>query len=142
MSSFAVPDVLETEKSAGESVTKFPSVGTKSILSNFSRKFSEPNSRQTVEKQNKLDYHNSRDREQQAVLRRLQKWTEERAQPLGFRKLLNFKGVKPPQRNELLSLVKHYFPPRGEITVQVFDFANDHATRTEIPLGEVEKGMK
>ena len=34
----------------------------------------------------------------------------------------------------------HHSPPRNETFVQVFDFGDKHAERTEIQLGDVEKG--
>ena len=133
----------ENEKAVRNVTVRVASdVSTKSILSDFSRTFSDQSSSEAVLKQRKLQYHNTIDKNQQTVLRRLQQWTLERTQPLSLAKLLNFRKTPMPAWKELISLITHYFPPRGETTVQVFDFGDEHATRTEIRLGDVEKGMK
>ena len=117
-------------------------VSTKSILSDFPRSFSDQTSTDAINRQRKLHQYDTLDKHQRAVLRRLQQWTAEKGRPLSLTKLLNFKTTRVPAKKELVSLIKHYFPPRAETLVQVFDFGDEHATRTEIRLGDIEHGMK
>ena len=97
-------------------------------------------SRETASKNYKLSRCNNLDRKQRAVLGRLQKWYAKKAQPLGIPRLLDFKRTEAPARAELISLIKHYFPPRADTKVLVCDFGDNHVTRTEISLGDAESG--
>ena len=117
-------------------------VSSKSILSNFSRTFSDQTSSEAADKRRKLHHNNALDKSQRAILRRLQDWTAEKSRPPSLARLLYPKKVQPPARKELVSLVEHYFPPRAETLVQVFDFGDEHATRTEIRLGDIKQGMR
>ena len=117
-------------------------VSSKSILSNFSRAFSDQTSAEAAEKRGKLRHFNAVDESQRAILSHLRDWTAEKSRPRTFARLLDPKKAPPPARAEIVSLVKHYFPPRAETLVQVFDFGDEHATRSQIRLGDIEQGMR
>ena len=117
-------------------------VNYKSILSNFPRGFFDQTSTEVVNKRRKLHHCNALDDSQRAILRRLQNRTAEKSQPRSLASLLDPNKAQPPTKKDILSLVKYYFPPRAETLVQVFDFGDEHATRTEIQLGDIEQGMK
>ena len=117
-------------------------ISTQTIYSEFprNRNGEVSPSRAVAVKKSKLHQYNTLDRNQRIVLGRLQKWYAKKAQPLGIAKLLDFERTDAPSRIELISLIKHYFPPRADTRVQVFDFGDNHVTRTEISLGDAESG--
>ena len=126
-----------------EQIARFASaVSTKKILRDFPRHSCDPNSQTEIDKQRKLEYYNALDRNEKAVLERLKAWTKHEAEPFSVHKLLTAHKKDAPYRDELTSLVKHYFPPRGETVVEVYDFGDDRAVRTEIRLGDIELGMQ
>lgn len=88
-----------------------------------------------------------------AVLQRVMAWVEEataKAQsPLGrlrcaiTRKLPNVlrlhKELALPSDRELIDLAHHFYPPRGQLKVEVFDFGDNRAEHSKISLAEVRK---
>ena len=116
------------------------------MMLRFARHFSETDSEDAINKKRKLEFYNALDKREHEVLRRLKEYTNFKARPFGFSKLLTYTPLhwslphRPPAR-DLIQLIKHYFPPRAETKVQVYDFGDDGATQTEIRLGDIEQGM-
>jgi hypothetical protein len=49
-----------------------------------------------------------------------------------------YRRLRIPSPTDLLDLAWHFYPPRGELNVQVYDIFPDHAEWSEIKLGDVE----
>lgn len=117
-----------------------PPVSTRRILSDFSRHSPHIDSKEAKRKKRKLDYENACERKQRENLRQLEVWTERQVMPFGLGRLFQRDKTPPPSKEEIISLIMHYFPPRNEIFVQVFDFGDGRAERNEIRLGNIEQG--
>ena len=57
------------------------------------------------------------------------------------RHLFGFGAPKPVDEDAAVSLFQYYFPCRGKLEVQVFDFGPARAERSDITLGDVEQGL-
>jgi len=81
----------------------------------------------------------------QKTLEDLKKWAKREAAPFDLWSIFDYKSwhfrsVPRPSTDDLVALAEHYFPPRPQTMVQVFDFGMYRAEHHEIPLGEIEIG--
>jgi hypothetical protein len=82
----------------------------------------------------------------QKTLEDLKKWAIRESAAMDLWSIFDYKSwhfgsVPRPSTDDLVALAEHYFPPRPQTMVQVFDFGMFRAEHQEIPLGEIEKGM-
>jgi len=126
-------------------------VSTDRVLRDFAKVVKiEENKTLITEKE--LETRSAEDERNDAVLQRLRAWDDWRnAQahltPLGrlgiwmARQVRMQKEPVCPSDEELIELVHHYYPRRGDIRVEVFDFGDHRAERFHVPLSEARKCM-
>lgn len=117
-------------------------VSSKDVLTNFEKVVSrEPE--QEKRRRDQLARYEGQNRGQRHVYERLRRWADTRSRTAMdlvrglFMK--EYRSEPLPSQQELIELAKHYYPPRGELTVHVCDFGLGRAEHTEITLGEVEE---
>ena len=91
-------------------------------------------------------------RRHKEVLERVKAWADEiaakrHASPLGVigraidrnlpKGLQRFKDPVLPPYSKLIDLAHHFFPPRGQLRVEVFDFGDGRAERSQTTLAEI-----
>ncbi len=117
-------------------------VSSKDVLTNF-EKVALRKPEQEKRRRDQLARYEGQNRGQRHVYERLRRWADTRSRTVMdsvqglFMK--EYRSESLPSQQELIDLAKHYYPPRGELTVHVCDFGLGRAEHTEITLGEVEE---
>lgn len=117
-------------------------VSFKNVLTNFERVAARNQERELL-RQKQLQRYNTENNRQQSVYERLKRWVDSdfrdiKAVMLSLA-LDSYKREPLPRTEELVKLAQHYYPPRGQLKVQVCDFDEGRAEHKEITLGEVEE---
>ena len=117
-------------------------VSSKKVLTNFEKVAGRDNEGDTLRRKQLLRYNTENNR-QRSVYERLKTWADTEVRDITHVVLslaFNSYNREPlPRTEELVKLVQHYYPPRGQLKVQVCDFGEGRAEHKEITLGEVEE---
>jgi hypothetical protein len=155
-------DILPSPSNILESISTIPSppagqaLRTHEVLQDFA-KVAQGEDPEALEEMLEQEIQDSRNNQLEETLRRLKYWYDEksarahasplgllgrmieRTLPKGFR--LHEKPILP-SGDELVKLAHHFYPPRGELKVEVFDFGVGRAERSQTCLAEITKCMK
>jgi hypothetical protein len=96
-------------------------------------------------KRRKLELYKQRIQQQRPTLNRLIKWADadvQTAKDWVLFALRFFRRPPLPKDYELISLARHFFPPRMALRVHVCDFGDNRFSHSEVSLGEIERCMK
>ncbi len=117
-------------------------VSSNHVLTNFER-VAARNHEGEVLRQKQLQRYNTENNRQQSVYERLKRWADTEFRDIKHVMLSlaldSYKREPLPRMEELVKLAHHYYPPRGQLKVQVCDFGEGRAEHKEITLGEVEE---
>ena len=117
-------------------------VSSKMVLTNFEKVAARDSEWETI-RQKHLQRYNTENYRQRSVYERLKRWADSEVRDIKYVLLSlvfdSYKREPLPQRAELVQLAQHYYPPRGQVKVQVCDFGEGRAEHKEITLGEVEE---
>lgn len=117
-------------------------VSSKKVLTEF-RKVASRDPEGEKRRLEKLERYRAENQDQRDVYNRLKDWADSQVETTKgiIPRWLYSRGKKTslPKTEELLTLARHYYPPRGELRVHVCDFGQGHAEHTEITLGQIEE---
>ena len=117
-------------------------VSSKKVLTNFEKVAARDNEWEII-RQKRLQRYNTEKNRQKSVYERLKRWADTEVRDIKYVVaslfLDKYKREALPSTDELVQLAQHYYPPRGQVKVQVCDFGEGRAEHTEITLGEVEE---
>ena len=117
-------------------------VSSKDVLKNF-QKVAARNDSWDIIRQKQLLRYNTENNRQVTVYERLKSWADTEFRDVKDILLSlafdSYKRAPLPSTEELVKLAQHYYPPRGQLKVQVCDFGEGRAEHKEITLGEVEE---
>jgi hypothetical protein len=128
---------------------------THEVLQNFSRVIEDEEDPEVIDKELGQESQTPESSRQLAEnLRRVKDWYDEKlakahASPIGFigrtiegqlpRALRLHKEPTLPPDNELIELAHHFYPLRGQLKVEVFDFGEGRAEHFQTHLSEIAK---
>jgi hypothetical protein len=96
-------------------------------------------------KRRKLEQYKQRTQRQRPTLLKLIRWADADVQTGKdwiLYALRFFRRPPLPKDQELISLARHFYPPRMELKVHVCDFGDNRFNHSEISLGEIERCMR
>ena len=143
------------EREASTTSTVIRVVSTERVLRDFAKVVENESEKdpRVIARESELESRAASNDQNVAVLQRVMAWVEEttakaHASPFtrlrcAIRKLPNVlqlhKEPTLPSDRELIDLAQHFYPPRGQLKVEVFDFGDDRAEHSQISLAEVRK---
>ena len=117
-------------------------VSSKNVLTNFEKVAARDNEWE-ITRQKHLQRYNTENNRQRSVYEHLREWADTEVRDIKYVILSlafdRYKREPLPRTEELVQLAQHYYPPRGQVKVQVCDFGDGRAEHKEITLGEVEE---